>query len=182
MQQKCYLLRIWGQSAAVWAHSLPTKSRKGLAYGTGTVHASVVHDITVAGCHMPNSSAHSVFCYFETWNFNKVDHKLNWETALCLFFLFHDCQQGLKKKLCEENLSVQGECVAGAFESLCLNFLRGRYTSCLTCTGKSDGKIWQSKASCVAFGRDSSHTGSLPNSKHWFTTSFLQPLLYLVTP
>ena len=23
--------------------------------------------------------------------------------------------------------------------------------------------------------------GSLPNSKHWFTTSFLQPLPYLVT-
>ena len=26
------------------------------------------------------------------------------------------------------------------------------------------------------------HTSSLANSKHWFMTSFLQPLLYLVTP
>ena len=25
-------------------------------------------------------------------------------------------------------------------------------------------------------------TGPVPNSKHWFTTSFLQPLPYLVTP
>ena len=57
-----------------------------------------------------------------------------------------------KTKLCEENVSVQGKCVAGAFESLCLNFFRGRYTSCLTCTGKSGGTIQQSNASCVAFG------------------------------
>ena len=57
-----------------------------------------------------------------------------------------------KTKLCEENVSVQGKCVAGAFESLCLNFFRGRYTSCLTYTGKSGGTIQESNASCVAFG------------------------------
>ena len=29
---------------------------------------------------------------------------------------------------------------------------------------------------------DTADSGVGPNSKHWFTTSFLQPLLYLVTP
>ena len=39
----------------------------------------------------------------------------------------------------------------------------------------------------IQTGRESgryagTQAGSSPNSKHWFTTSFLQPLPYLVTP
>ena len=40
--------------------------------------------------------------------------------------------------------------------------------------------IWQSLEEGV--GKRCSECGLVPNSKHWFTTSFLQPLPYLVTP
>ena len=39
------------------------------------------------------------------------------------------------------------------------------------------GTIWMSGA-----GKRGLECGEVSNSKHWFTTSFLQPLPYLVTP
>ena len=39
-----------------------------------------------------------------------------------------------------------------------------------------------SKHRALSLGQVGSHTNVEANSKHWFTTSFLQPLPYLVTP
>ena len=59
-------------------HSLPTKSRKRLAYvafGTFATHSCSVYDITDTDCWAQNGSVQSCFHNFQTSVFNKQDQK-----------------------------------------------------------------------------------------------------------